>query len=657
LAKTYSSPTLGEIFNPARDCSDIVDQLPEAEDGFYWFVLPKSTKHKIWCDVHTDGGGFALVGMKDSPVSWTVPSNSTPVDPQGPPHWSSDLGDVKVLDFRVQFSTDKGFEGTKADWFYRLNPQRKFGNLFSVNNGCPYLQAGIGNISFVKDLSTQSVLTNNFKCSKFGQHVHHMLGWGKMNYCLRHQCKNGYAVLDAIKFRYDNFGSYSYSAVSSFSGMNHNSTAFVGCDNGKCCACFGPKGGRQNYCGPKCTAINGGTVMKSAFVWFWVRTRMAERLWKRCMEFVVKNSAGKLEKHFIDPQTGTAQKGSCSGKLKSVLNEGTLTVSDKESFEKIPDVPGLLSYRKDDKQLYVNQGSNWQALSTEQELQQLKKQIQSQETKIQKQEKKIHSQEKKSQAQKNKTIIQEKKIENQESKIQSQEKKIQDQENKAIILEKKIQSQENMTQKLEKENQDIVKLIDRLHLPTTCSALLIKHPSTPSGLYHLNPQVYCDMTSKNGVGVTVIGHDSESRTFVKGYESPGSYKRKIKYHVSMEQILAIMKQSKNCEQFIKYECYGSVFRFSSVGSYLGWWVSRQGSQMKYWGGAAVNSGKCACGMTNSCAGGGKCNCDKNDKAWREDSGYLTDKNTLPVTELRFGDTGAPSYEKGYYTLGKLRCWG
>ena len=56
------------------------------------------------------------MGMKDSPVSWTVPSNSTPVDPQGPPHWSSDLGDVKVLDFRVQFSTDKSFEGTKADW-------------------------------------------------------------------------------------------------------------------------------------------------------------------------------------------------------------------------------------------------------------------------------------------------------------------------------------------------------------------------------------------------------------------------------------------------------------------------------------------------------------------------------------------------------------
>ncbi len=105
------------------------------------------------------------------------------------------------------------------------------------------------------------------------------------------------------------------------------------------------------------------------------------------------------------------------------------------------------------------------------------------------------------------------------------------------------------------------------------------------------------MTSKNGVGVTVIGHDSESRTLVKGCESAGCYKRKIKYDISMEQIVAIMKQSKNCEQFIKYECYDSTFW--SLGTYYGWWVSRQGSQMKYWGGAAVNSGKCACGMTNS----------------------------------------------------------
>ncbi len=163
------------------------------------------------------------------------------------------------------------------------------------------------------------------------------------------------------------------------------------------------------------------------------------------------------------------------------------------------------------------------------------------------------------------------------------------------------------------------------------------------------------MTSKNGVGVTEIGHDSESRTLVSGHEHPGSYKRSIKYHLSMEQIGAIISQSQNCEQLIKYECYRSTL-FAQPSKHLGSWVSRQGSQMNYWGGAAVDSGKCACGTTNSCAGGGICNCDSNDDQLREDSGYLTDKNTLPVTQLRFGDTGE-SNEYGYHTLGKLRCWG
>ena len=60
--------------------------------------------------------------------------------------------------------------------FYRLNLPRELGSLFSLNNGCSYEQAGIGNIEFVKDLLTQSI-NKNFKCSNFGPHTYHMLGW------------------------------------------------------------------------------------------------------------------------------------------------------------------------------------------------------------------------------------------------------------------------------------------------------------------------------------------------------------------------------------------------------------------------------------------------------------------------------------------------
>ena len=81
--------------------------------------------------------------------------------------------------------------------------------------------------------------------------------------------------------------------------------------------------------------------------------------------------------------------------------------------------------------------------------------------------------------------------------------------------------------------------------------------------------------------------------------------------------------------------------------------------MTYWDGAEPGSGKCACGMNSSCAKNEVCNCDANDEMWREDSGLLTDKISLPVKELRFGDTGdTPSYnEFGYHTLGKFKCYG
>ena len=161
------------------------------------------------------------------------------------------------------------------------------------------------------------------------------------------------------------------------------------------------------------------------------------------------------------------------------------------------------------------------------------------------------------------------------------------------------------------------------------------------------------MAGKNGVGVTVISHDSESRTHVQGCEPAGCYSRDIHYTgASLSQLVSLTRVSSHCEQFIKYECH-----HSNVMPY-GWWVSRDSTKMSYWGGASV-SGKCACGMTNSCANPSYgCNCNANDNVWREDSGLLTDKGHLPVKQLRFGDTGDSHLnEQGYHTLGKFKCYG
>ena len=198
-------------------------------------------------------------------------------------------------------------------------------------------------------------------------------------------------------------------------------------------------------------------------------------------------------------------------------------------------------------------------------------------------------------------------------------------------------------------------------IATSCSVIR-KYVSSVSGNYVIDSDgagglapftIYCDMSDKSGVGVTVISHDSESRTHVNGYSGSGTYSRDIHYTGA-----SLTRVSSRCEQFIKYECYDSrIFNGGPA-----WWVSRDSSKMTYWGGASPGSGKCACGMTNSCADSWRaCNCDKNDRVWREDSGLLTDKTHLPVKQLRFGDTygsqqGSAS-QQGYHTLGKLKCYG
>ena len=118
--------------------------------------------------------------------------------------------------------------------------------------------------------------------------------------------------------------------------------------------------------------------------------------------------------------------------------------------------------------------------------------------------------------------------------------------------------------------------------------------------------------------MTVVGHDSETRMLVDGYEADGSYIHDVTDTglglSSVAQLAGLAGASEHCEQFIKYECYNAALL--CMGTPSGWWVSRDGVAMTYWGGATpADSYKCACGVTspNSCADTSRgCNCDKND---------------------------------------------
>ncbi|XP_072025123.1 uncharacterized protein [Amphiura filiformis] len=61
-------------------------------------------------------------------------------------------------------------------------------------------------------------------------------------------------------------------------------------------------------------------------------------------------------------------------------------------------------------------------------------------------------------------------------------------------------------------------------------------------------------------GITQVHHDLEPNHHVNGPEDPGSYVRSITYiDTSLEQIVALIRISADCRQFIEIKCYGSTF--------------------------------------------------------------------------------------------------
>ncbi|KAL9952575.1 hypothetical protein ACROYT_G039845 [Oculina patagonica] len=219
-----------------------------------------------------------------------------------------------------------------------------------------------------------------------------------------------------------------------------------------------------------------------------------------------------------------------------------------------------------------------------------------------------------------------------------------------------------------KRSIEATSVLDVFNTPMSCSSIKSGRSGSSSGNYMIDPDgkggvtpfsVYCDMSDKGGVGVTVISHDSESRTHVGNIPgcnvgNHGCYSKDVRYTgVSTVQLAALTRISQYCEQFIKFECNNDV-AFIVEGD--AWWMSRDGTQMNYWGGATGHDKMCACGVTNSCSNGKKCNCYNSGGGWREDSGLLTEKSALPVTQIRLGDLNSLN-EEGYHTLGKLKCYG
>ena len=189
----------------------------------------------------------------------------------------------------------------------------------------------------------------------------------------------------------------------------------------QCCACFGPDS-KQDYCAPKCQPINGGTILKekdNIKVWFWIRSSLPKRVWKQCMEFKEKNNAGKLELWHVEDgvkrkvngfplkirkirlayQTSVYKRvthllvyrvhvqfmkmsrlmmGCVSTIILFTLYHANMlctslvlqvaVVANNQSMNKLPKIEGLLSYRSDDKKLYLNEKTQWEPLVNQNEV-------------------------------------------------------------------------------------------------------------------------------------------------------------------------------------------------------------------------------------------------------------------------------------------------
>ncbi|XP_028396090.1 uncharacterized protein LOC114520085 [Dendronephthya gigantea] len=365
----------GEYLYPGNDCSDILDHEPDAEEGFYWITLGGPNKRRVWCDMKTDGGGFMLVARKHA-IAWDIPSKDEPVHPLSDElFWTSQLGDAPILDFRIQLSTSKHFNGTKAHWSYRFNKSRTLGNLLITTDGCDTLNPGIGDIAYVKDLQTGKIVTTTFACSVFGSAKSDTIyksGWPMMNECLKKPCKgSGYLHIPGIPaIQNDHTGVFSFSTTDSTSGINNDATAYVGCLLNSCCGCYGPVGGTANYCTPQCTVINGGTKIdaKNVFTWVWVRTSLPKHIWKRCMEYQKKDDSGQLQWYNLIGDSTIPEKGRCPNSEKLRLNTGIVVLPDGADAGKVPAIPGMLEYRLDSKKLYVRANKTWSPLTQEKEV-------------------------------------------------------------------------------------------------------------------------------------------------------------------------------------------------------------------------------------------------------------------------------------------------
>ncbi|XP_060683716.1 contactin-associated protein-like 5 [Hemiscyllium ocellatum] len=192
-----------------------------------------------------------------------------------------------------------------------------------------------------------------------------------------------------------------------------------------------------------------------------------------------------------------------------------------------------------------------------------------------------------------------------------------------------------------------------------------KHTGNTSGFFSIDPDgsgpqrpllVYCNMTEDRTW--TIIQHNNTKET--KLHSSPNHdkpYVASFNYSANVEQLQTMIDHAEHCEQEIAYHCKNSRLLNTPDGTPLTWWIGRTNEKQTYWGGSSPGIQKCACGLEESCLDTKyHCNCDADRDEWTNDTGLLSYKDHLPVTQIIIGDINKTNSE-ATYKLGPLRCHG
>ncbi|XP_060103746.1 contactin-associated protein-like 2 [Heteronotia binoei] len=191
-----------------------------------------------------------------------------------------------------------------------------------------------------------------------------------------------------------------------------------------------------------------------------------------------------------------------------------------------------------------------------------------------------------------------------------------------------------------------------------------KHLGKASGSYWIDPdgsgalgplKVYCNMTEDKVW--TIVNHNLPAQSAVVSNKPEKHASLQLNYNATMDQISAITSSAEYCEQFVAYFCKLSRLLNTPEGNPYTWWIGKSNEKHYYWGGSGPGIQKCACGIERNCTDSKYyCNCDADHKQWRKDTGFLSYKDHLPVSQVIVGDIDRPGSE-AKLTVGSLRCHG